>query len=284
MLTRSFVHLPGIGKDTERKLWARGILTWEDLLSEAGSVFKNPRRATEISRALAESQRAWKARNYFHFYQSLPRNELWRLALGHGNTRFAFLDIETTGLWGDSEVTTITVLMDGKLHQAHDRKLKRKLVHRLRDEADVVVSYFGERFDIPFLERSFNLKLNVAQIDLCPLLRRHGHTGGLKGVEKQFKGLPKRKARDIHGFLAPVLWEMYQGGDRKALDALLLYNAEDTTVLQPLLEHAIRYERDCRPHVVIPDLNLPAVPRVNGRVEPRVMKELKRRTYGDVFA
>ena len=39
LLDHTFIHIAGIGPKTERHLWDRGILTWEQFLSHPGPIF-----------------------------------------------------------------------------------------------------------------------------------------------------------------------------------------------------------------------------------------------------
>lgn len=281
MLKQTFIHLPGIGTNKEQLLWEEGVSSWNQLAENAHHFFTGS-KLRRISTAIEKSKIAYAKRDLYHFYESLPRNELWRLIPGN-EKRVAFIDIETTGLAlpPRNKVTTLSVLINGKLHQAHSEIKKRQLVERIEDEADILVTYFGEVFDIPFLRKAYKVPLKKAQVDLCFQMRRHGYTGGLKGVEKQFRDIPKRKSEDIDGFAAVALWDMYESGNRKALETLLVYNGEDTTVLQHLLEHALKLELEKRPYANLKSSTFRSVPKVKGSIDRRVIRELRNRLFSD---
>src|ERR1051326_1586003 len=97
MLQRSFIHLPGIGQQTERKLWQQGIISWRKLHDEAPQIFK-PTRADAVREALDHSNAAYSRRDLTYFSSNLPRDQLWRLVPELSLDEIAFLDIETTGL------------------------------------------------------------------------------------------------------------------------------------------------------------------------------------------
>ena len=91
---------------------------------------------------------------------------------------------------------------------------------------DILVSYNGERFDLPFIRKAFNIRLNCFHVDLFPVLNALGYRGGLKhcldvmGVERRF--------HDVNGETAVLLWEAYEKNhDPEALEKLKGYNAED---------------------------------------------------------
>ncbi len=275
MLQRSFIHLPGIGLSTEKKLWERGVLSWQGLQEFAPRYFSEPRLATILSR-LEESQRAWTERNPWFFYRTMPRTELWRLVPEYLED-VAYLDIETNGLKLPpiSQSTTITFFHKGELYQEHDHKKKEKLVKKMDAEAKFFCSYFGEVFDVPFLRKEFGLPLQKAHFDLCFWLKRLGFNGGLKKVEKQFEDIPQRQAMDIDGLDAVRLWQLHQKGMPGALDTLLTYNAEDTLVLESLLVRAFNLEVDRHKNCGMEKLPLPTMPKPSTSIHPAVYEHLR---------
>jgi hypothetical protein len=48
----------------------------------------------------------------------------------------------------------------------------------------------------------------------------------------------------MDGYMAVILWERYQRGDRTALDLLLKYNREDVVNLELLMEEGFRMYRE----------------------------------------
>lgn len=259
MLSRTFSHLPGISERREQQFWDDGITDWTSLYNNCQSLL-SPKLSTKVLRALEASMKRLEREDLHYFYKELPRKHLWRLLPGN-EKRTAFVDIETTGLAFPprGQVTTIAILMNGKLYQAHDPQMKRKLARKLQDEAKLVVSYFGEVFDLPFLRRQFKFDLQIAHLDLCFALRRHGLTGGLKVVELSARIPFKRKLKGLDGFDAVRLWELYLNGNKKALETLLAYNAEDTLVLQPLAEILIKAESKLA--TATPSITFPNLPK-----------------------
>jgi len=107
----------------------------------------------------------------------------------------------------------------------------------------LVVTKGGTRFDLPVLWTNFpDWQLPPLHIDLCPLLRKLGYKGGLKGVERQL-GISRSPERDgLNGWDAVRSNRTIVGlKHERALKLLLRYNREDVEHLRPLLSFA--YER-----------------------------------------
>src|SRR5579885_2223975 len=271
MLQRSFVHIPGIGQATEQKLWQRGIRSWETLHQSATEVFKLT-RADAVRRALDESLSAYARRDLAYFSSSLPRDQLWRLLPEVSLDEIAFLDIETTGLGFPpaSHSTTISFYLGGQVYQEYEPGPKLELIRDVLSRCSMIATFFGQAFDVPFLEREFGIPFNKPHLDLCFWLRRLGCTGGLKRVQKLFPSIPTRTSLDIDGYDAVRLWRLHVKGVPGALETLLAYNAEDTVVLKALLVEAWRLELARHPDFglePLPSRDWPAIPT---RVWPEV--------------
>ncbi len=152
----------------------------------------------------------------------------------------AYIDIETTGLSRDyCEITVIGIGFEQgrkvKVVQLMGRSISwSRLLRELRG-VDMVYSYNGSRFDLPFIKAELNVDLKqvVAHRDLMYDCWKHKLKGGLKAVERKL-GI-KRKLADVDGYIAVKLWwRYYNNNDREALDKLLLYNREDVTNLKKL--------------------------------------------------
>ncbi len=234
MLTHSFIHLPGIGPKTEQNLWKAGIQEWHQWQEKPQVKLPNS-SLPELIRLLNSSMEELEKGPHF-FSSRLPNNEQWRL-FSHFRDRTAYLDIETTGLGQDAEITTIA-LYDG--HKIHCYVNGKNLDDFERDiwNYEVLVTYNGKGFDIPMLERWFHIKLDQAHIDLRYILAKLGFKGGLKGCEKQL-GMSRGMLDGVDGYFAVLLWWDYINNDNeKALETLLAYNIEDTVNLERLLIEA----------------------------------------------
>lgn len=237
VIERTFSILPGIGPKTERRLWEEGILTWEDFLSKPRipciSPFKKPLLDAELERWL----KALRERDSRFFFRHLPQREHWRL-FPTFKDQALFLDIETTGLSPYHSVVTVVGLYDGRRYVALVRgiDLDPEILYDYFDSALLLVSFFGTRFDIPFLRHHFPaLPVEKPHFDLCLAGRRVGLRGGLKKVEKALGISRAPEVEGLNGADAVALWLSYERtGDRRALDLLLRYNEADVLNLEPI--------------------------------------------------
>lgn len=230
MLQHTFCHIPGIGIKTEKKLWEAGITTWEKWL-DSRSLRCSASTMVDAEKILHRSRLALE-NNPMFFTGKLSSTEPWRI-FPHYRPRTAYLDIETTGLDDYAEVTTIALYNGEEVFTYVNGRNLNDFVDDIA-HYQVIVSYNGKSFDVPFLERYFHIKLDQAQIDLRYVLARLGFKGGLKGCEKQL-GLNRGNLDGVDGYFAVLLWRRYmQENDERALESLLAYNIEDTINLERL--------------------------------------------------
>ena len=250
MLKATFCHIPGIGYATERNLWKQGFTSWQRLMQNPDAVARVSKH--EVSRFLQNSVQALTSDPRF-FSQHLKTADTWRL-FPHFRDSTAYLDIETTGLGEEAEITTIA-LYDGidVTTYVNGQNLDDFIIDIERFK--VIITYNGISFDIPFIERYFRTKLDHAQIDLRYILARLGYRGGLKGCEKQM-GISRGTLDGIDGSFAVVLWREYERHrNQAALETLLAYNIEDTVNLERLMVEA--YNRNVADTPFSRDLVLP---------------------------
>jgi uncharacterized protein YprB with RNaseH-like and TPR domain len=233
VLQHTFLHLPGVGPATELFLWEQGVLTWRDALQRPEPAPERCRLAG-LRCGLEESLRYLGERDACYFQQRLPSREQWRL-LGDFADRAVCLDIETTGLsWGSSYITVVG-LYDGREYRAFVRGQNLDRLPAELRRYGVAITYNGSRFDIPFLQAELGpLPEGLAHVDVMYPLRRLGHGGGLKSVERQTGLARPSSLGELDGFDAVRLWHLHRRGHRGALQTLVRYNAEDVMVLLPL--------------------------------------------------
>jgi uncharacterized protein YprB with RNaseH-like and TPR domain len=142
----------------------------------------------------------------------------------------AYLDIETSYA-GEITVVGICLLPDDIVQLVGDEITGANLMDALAP-ASVIVTYNGNRFDLPMIKRAIGLDLRArfTSHDLMYDCWRRGLYGGLKGVERQL-GIT-RETDGITGRDAPILWDRYvSGDDQDALNLLLCYNRDDVVNL-----------------------------------------------------
>jgi uncharacterized protein YprB with RNaseH-like and TPR domain len=243
MLTATFLHAPGVGPATERSLWNQGAYDWNLFMAQRGALTIPQRQRLSLMETVAESCEMLAQERRDWFARRLPRKEHWRAVSQF--PKIAYLDIETDGGM-DSSAVTVIGLSDGL--ETHCYVKGRDLDQFAVDcqDYDGFVTFFGGGFDIPFLKRRFPALGAVFadrfHIDLCPLLKRLGHRGGLKRVETQLGIVRVPETEGLDGLDAVRLWRTYRqgGGDaEEALRLLLAYNKEDVINMKPLLEYAL---------------------------------------------
>jgi len=235
MLQNTFCHINGIGIKTEARLWKAGIRSWGDWHEPKG-VALSKRSRMEIPRIFEDSLDALERRDPSFFGDRLTSSDQWRIFADFRKTT-AYLDIETTGLGNEADITTIS-LYDGKeiFYYINGKNLDDFIEDIY--QYDVVVTYNGKSFDVPFIENYFRIRLNHAHIDLRYVLAKLGLKGGLKGCEKML-GINRGALDGVDGSFAVHLWHHYETyNDEKALHTLLAYNIEDTVNLEKLLVEA----------------------------------------------
>ena len=230
-IENSFIPVQGVGEATEQKLWSNGITHWDEF---DGSVV-GPTRADRIETFIADAWPHLDDGDASFFDRNLPSGERWRL---YENFRpeTCFFDIETTGLDHHRDrVTTVSFHRDGEtttLVQGED--LTADTLARQFEDAKLLVTFNGKRFDVPFLETSFGVDLDMPHVDLMYPCKQLGYSGGLKSIEGEL-GV-ERDEPDITGKDAVRLWREYERGDESALDTLVSYNRDDAVNLQSLME------------------------------------------------
>ena len=242
MLDQTFIHIPGIGRRTERELWQAGVTSWDDFaefFTRPAAIGAGLRRRLETHIPL--SIEAVRKKDAAFFSRLARLGEAWRLYPEFAN-ECVFLDIETTGLSSVFDTVTMVGLFDGRRYQAFiEGQNLQDFPNELR-KYSVVVTFNGSGFDLRFLKLAFeNLELPPIHIDLRWVTRQLGHRGGLKSIERAFGICRDSSVKDVDGYEATVLWSRYLRGDQSALKQLITYNSEDVVHLKAIME--IAYDR-----------------------------------------
>jgi len=171
-------------------------------------------------------------KNIHHFADNLPVKSAWRLFPDFRDS-VVYFDIETTGLSeSESYITTIS-LYDGESIKYYVNGINLDDFPDDILKYDLLITYNGKTFDVPWVENYFKIKLPHAQIDLRYVLSHLGLKGGLKKCEK-LMGIDRGELDGIDGLFGIKLWFDYlENKNEKALETLLAYNIED--VVQQLL-------------------------------------------------
>lgn len=235
MLTRALSHIDGMSVKFEEKLREMGIDGWDDILTQMHLFTELPPSKLErIRNSIQESKQAL-IRNDLNFFKNvLKSKEHWRLCnLG----KIAYVDIETTGLSRWSDTITVIGIYDGYHPHLYVNGKNLNEAHEKLKEFDIVVTFNGKQFDIPFIEQNFSCKYDFVHLDLRYMLKELGLQGGLKSIEWQLGINRASDLQGVDGFEAVRLWHKYQRGCEISLSKLLRYNQEDIINLKTLLNY-----------------------------------------------
>jgi uncharacterized protein YprB with RNaseH-like and TPR domain len=274
MLTNTFCHIPGIGLRLESRIWSRGFRSWACVLEKPSCEL--PRRfGTHLLPHLRRSVEQLDRGNAAFFADRLPPAECWRM-FPEFRQHAAYVDIETTGLRpGFSTITTI-VLFDGR--KIRHYVCGRNLEDFLEDVAEykLLITYNGRCFDVPFIEKQFDVRIEAAQIDLRYVLGSLGYKGGLKGCERQL-GICRGDLDGLDGYFAVLLWEDYmENGNELALETLLAYNVEDVVNLERLMVAAYNMKIKPTPFAGANQFAEPAVPPIPFKADRETIERIRR--------
>lgn len=232
MLEHTFSHIPGIGPKTERRLWDAGILSWDRALLE--SLPLPSTKTATLRQHVCESMAHLEQNDARYFCERLSTSEQWRLFAAFRSS-IAYLDIETTGLGALGDHITTIALYDGQAINTYVYGQNLQDFGRDIERYELLVTYNGKSFDVPFIRSDLGLPMEHAHIDLRYVLSSLGYKGGLKGCEKRL-GIDRGNLVEVDGYFAVLLWKDYVAtGDQRTLDTLLAYNVLDVVNLETLL-------------------------------------------------
>ena len=157
MLQNSFIQLPGVGVKKEELLWKKGVLNWDDfILQSAYSKYQAKKNKLLLNIEACINKLSKKDATYF--YNILPFSESWRLYKEFRN-HCLYLDIETNG--GDLYSGFITTIATYDGNNIKYYVNGENLDDFIKDvfNSKILVTYNGKSFDIPFIERYFNIHL-----------------------------------------------------------------------------------------------------------------------------
>ncbi|MEF8839538.1 MAG: ribonuclease H-like domain-containing protein [Haloarculaceae archaeon] len=229
---QSFIGADGVGETIERRLWRAGVTHWDEFAGEA----VGPIRADRIREFIEQGRSALADENVAFFSRTLPSTEQWR-TYATFREKATFFDIETTGLdHRDSIVTTVSLHRNGDTRTlVRGDDLTAETLRATLGEADLLVTFNGKRFDVPFIEATFDVDCSAPHLDLMHACRRANLKGGLSEIEREL-GV-ERDRPDISGRDAVRLWHEHERGVDGALETLVSYNREDTVNMVEVADH-----------------------------------------------
>lgn len=241
MLKNTFIHLPRVGKVTERELWESGVDNWDDFVASDSLPSRIDGQREYLKSLIGESRDRLEERNARYFNSCLPSRDMWRLYADF-RTNAAFLDIETTGLSPESGHITMVGVLDAEGYSSYVHGENLEDLREAMEKYDLVVTFNGTSFDLPYVEYHYGRMFqDMAHIDLRYALKRAGYSGGLKSIEARLGVGRPSSLTALNGYDAVILWRRWMQGDYGARETLIRYNAEDVASLPALAE--IAYNR-----------------------------------------
>ncbi len=235
MLKNTYIHIPGIGGTTEKKIWKCGIKGWEDYLKNH-DLLKLPRTKKRLLfSGVEESLEQLSAGNHIFFARRIPASLQWR-AYRHFREKTAYVDIETTGLSAQYDRITLIGIYNGRETRTYIRGIDLEDAPSELAKYKQLITFNGARFDLPFIEHEFPASIDHLHTDLLYPLRKIGYSGGLKKIESMLGIRRSDETAGITGFDAVRLWNRYERGDEEALDILIKYNTEDVANLEKIIQ------------------------------------------------
>jgi len=238
MLKQTFLHLPGIGENTERKLWNSGVGCWTDFIAAHADGKLRGRKTEQSIRDVIESIKRYEGGDWNFFDKCVPSIHKWR-AFNEFHGKVLYVDIETTGFMDDDCITVIGTY-DGKEAKSFIAGVNLEDAVDEIEAHPLIVTFNGAQFDMPAIRRRFRHSFfNHVHVDLRFPLKRLGFAGGLKKIEKDFHIERSERTRGLDGWDAVRLWREYQRGHDRALELLVEYNIEDIKNLEPLMTFVV---------------------------------------------
>jgi hypothetical protein len=238
MLKKTFLHIDGISSNIELELWKRGVLDWENFIyfyenKREDLYFLSEKKLNRIYNEILFSIEKLNSNDLNFFKNKLISKEHYRL---YNYGKVAFVDIETTGLSKYIDEITMIGIYDGQRSNIYISGINLEDAYSHLEKFDIIVSFNGKCFDIPFIEAKIGKKIDKIHLDLRYLLKEFNLSGGLKNIEKKLGLKRAEEIEDIDGFEAVRLWKRYKKGDLEALELLKKYNEEDIINLKFLIE------------------------------------------------
>ncbi len=234
MIRNSFCILNGIGQKLERRLWSKGVLTWDDFLGAESVEFISSGRKNLMDHSLSLHKEKLEDRDSSWFSGNVRGCEHWRLhEIFRGQS--VCLDIETNGYQpGAGGYVTMVGLYDGFDYRClvKGENLSAESLTREFAPYKYLITFYGAVFDVPFLKRALpGFELNIPHFDLCFGAKKTGLKGGLKRIETELGIERGEDTKGMDGFDAVILWNQHLRGSTDALELLTKYNREDTVNL-----------------------------------------------------
>jgi len=239
MLKNTFIHIKGIGRETEKRLWKKGIYTWNDYKKIYQPLFNlfNKNFQNDI---ISESIKALNAGVINFFVERLENHDYYRIALAYPND-VMFLDIETTGLSLYYHKITIIGWLKNNKYKVYVNGQNATDFFNDMQSTKVLITFNGVLFDCKFIKKEFpKIIFPKCHIDLRYLARRFNLKGGQKSIEKQINFKRSKTLENLSGENAPMLWYEFLHGNTESFKKLIQYNCNDIDGMRRIFDECVK--------------------------------------------
>lgn len=240
MIRGALSVVPGIGPERRKRLAAAGVWDWHGLLAHADEAGLRGASLERAKAAVEEAERAAQTGDIAWFLKHVAPADRWRI-LAEWMDDASYFDIETDGVEGAVSVTFISCWHQDELRSFVRGENLDEFLDVL-DEVRLLVSFNGAAFDVPHIEREFHIPhLPCPHLDLMPVLKREGMTGGLKRIEKACGLERPPDIAGLDGQEAVWLWRLWEtDGARAARRVLERYALADALSLKYLAARVVQ--------------------------------------------
>lgn len=234
-ITQCFTMAPGIGPKAELKLKSLGYHSWTEVIMDPQGLPLSSDKKASLVNSILQCQEYLEEKQLSQLIQVFPTKEHWRI-FSDFSEQSSYFDIETTGVsLCDDQPTVIGCFhRDQMLVYLNGDNLDDFL--DLLHEIDLLVSFNGTSFDVPFIQEYFHIPtLPCPHVDLRWICYHKGLRGSLKQIEKDCGLVRDDHVEGIDGYEAVLLWQKYAlYGIEAALQKLIDYCCADVMGLVEL--------------------------------------------------
>lgn len=233
MIEGALHHLPAIGGKRVERLREAGIRDWQELRCQPPELLGIRREKWEqICAEIEQCQNAVAADDLNYLISRFVTADHWRL-LERYFSRATFFDIETDGLELESQITVIVCRRGDSFYKFVNGENLEEFLDFLED-VELLISYNGNTFDVPRVERAFNIPgLPCPHLDLRWVCYHEGLKGGLKRIEQKLGILRPPDLVGLDGAEAVRLWYRWRDfSEDRARELLVKYCGADVAALE----------------------------------------------------
>lgn len=240
MIKQTFLFLPGISNKKEFLLKKQGILDWKTFISTPLIKGISQKRKKHYDELIKKAINALQSEETQFFNTHLPKAEHWRL-YKYFREDALFVDIEVEHV---TKEITLLGMYDGEKTYTFVKNVNFdiKTIKKIFSQAKLLVTFNGNVFDLPFLEKKYGIKSKAPRFDVRVACARVGLIGGLKKIEQEI-GLKRNNAivKSLKQGDPAQLYRMWKNsGDKHFLSLLIEYNEEDIVNLQYLADNVYK--------------------------------------------